>query len=57
MPYFPFFFAKFFPVTNAMAVKLILNKEKYHQKFKNIYLQLEALDNLYLYLFTEAFVI
>ena len=33
----------FFAVTNAMAVKLILNKEKYHQKFKDTYLQLEAL--------------
>ena len=26
-----------------MAIKLILNKEKYHQKFKDTYLQLEAL--------------
>ena len=35
----------FFDVTNAMAVKLILNKEKYHQKFKDTYLQLEALGH------------
>ena len=34
----------FFAVTNAMAVKLILNKEKYHQKFIDTYFQLEALD-------------
>ena len=36
-----------------MAVKLILTKEKYHQKFKDTYLQLEAL--VLLRICTQAF--